>query len=68
MRDLVLVAAQMRAVREAQQQFLRLWAVEQTILHPALDRMAADVEKICSGSRPITSFDLNEGAGRDDED
>lgn len=68
MRDLVLVAAQMRAVLEAQRSFLRLWAVEQTILRPALDRLAADVEKICSSARPITLSDLNEGAGRDDKD
>lgn len=68
MRDLCEVAEQIRAVRQAQRKFLELWAMEQAVVHPGLDRMAADVEKICSGARPIALFDLNEGAGRDDED
>lgn len=68
MRDLVLVAQQIRAVRKARQQFLKLWAMEQAIIYPGLDRVAEDVEKICGGARPIASADWNEGPGCDDED
>lgn len=68
MRDLCEVASQIRAVRDARRKFLKLWAIEQAVVHPGLDRMAADVETICSGARPILPSDLNEGVGRDDED
>jgi predicted component of type VI protein secretion system len=43
MRDLSAVARQLRATRRAQLKFLGLWAVEQALVLPALDRVAADV-------------------------
>jgi hypothetical protein len=66
-RDLVVVAAQIRQVRAARQKFLRLWAMEQAIVHPGLDRMAADVEAALGSAGPISSFRLNEDAGHDDD-
>ena len=70
MRDLSAVAEQLRAVRAAEQRFLRLWAmeaVEQAILLPALDRVAADVCDFDGFSGPIAPFLLNGGAPPDDE-
>jgi hypothetical protein len=67
-RDLSEVAAQIRSVREARQKFLRLWAMEQSVIHPALDRMADDVEAASGGERPTTMIRFNDSAARDDKD
>lgn len=70
MRDLSAVAEQLRAVRAAEQRFLRLWAreaVEQAILLPALDRVAADLQGWDEFSGPIPPFLLNGDAAPDDE-
>lgn len=67
MRDLSEVAAQIRAVREARRKFLRLWAMEQAVIDPALDRVAKDLEA-GGGERPITHFEFNGRATLDDDD
>jgi hypothetical protein len=37
------VAERLRQVRAARQRFLRLWVVEQALILPGLDRIAADI-------------------------
>ena len=49
MRDLTGVVEQLRNVREAQRKYLQLWAVEQAVIVPALDRVAADMECVVFG-------------------
>jgi hypothetical protein len=44
MDDLSGVVERLRAVREAERKFLKLWAVEQAVIVPGLDRVAADIE------------------------
>ena len=68
MRELSEVAALIRAVREAQRKFLRLWAMELAVIHPGLDRIAQDVDAASGGARPITHFELNDDADYDDDD
>jgi hypothetical protein len=69
-RDLSAVAEQLRAVRAAEQRFLKLWArdaVEHAIVVPALDRVANDLQGYDGFSGPITPFLLNGDAAPDDE-
>jgi hypothetical protein len=42
-RDLAEVAERLRLVRQARRKFLRLWAIDQTLVEPLLDRVVADV-------------------------
>ena len=44
-RDLAGVAERLRAVKNARRRFLRLWGIEQALVEPMLDRVAADVEQ-----------------------
>jgi hypothetical protein len=46
MRDLTGVVEQLRNVRVAEQNFLRMWAVEQAVIVPGLDRVAADINGV----------------------
>ena len=46
MKDLQTVAEQLKHVRAAQRRFLGLWAVEQAIILPGLDRVAADINLV----------------------
>ena len=41
-----LVAEQLRQVRAAQQHFLGLWAIEEALILPGLDRVAADINGV----------------------
>jgi hypothetical protein len=50
MEDLSGVLERLRCVREAQRKFLKLWAVEQAVILPGLDRVAADIESAAAGS------------------
>ena len=43
MRDLGALAESMRVVREASRRFIELHAVEEALIHPGLDRVAADL-------------------------
>lgn len=62
MRDISAVAEQLRAVRTAQRNFLGLWAMEQAIILPALDRVAADVDASGSPLGPTKIWSpLNDG-------
>ena len=57
MRDISAVVTQLRAIRQAQQTFLHLWAMEEEVIFPGLDRIAADMK----GVRPtgvIKNFDV----------
>ena len=42
-RDMAAVAERLRLVRAARRKFLRLWAIEQEMVEPLLDRVAADL-------------------------
>jgi hypothetical protein len=67
-REISAVVDQLRAVRQAKRQFMGLWTLEQAIILPALDRVAADVNAV---AQPAGDFDgyssFNEYAGDDDE-
>jgi hypothetical protein len=67
-RDISAVVQQLRAVRTAERNFMGLWAVEQAIILPALDRVAADVAAISSplGESNLYST-LTDCAADDDE-
>ena len=43
MRDLAEVAERLRLVRRARRKFLKLWAIDQALVEPAVDRLAADL-------------------------
>jgi hypothetical protein len=61
MRDLMGVAEQLRNVRLAQRQFLGLWAMEQTVILPALDRVAADMKEAAHFPPPWDSSGTAKG-------
>ena len=68
MRDISLVAEQLRLVRQAERKFRGLWTIEQCLVHPALDRLAADADAV----GPVvgwknSSATLN-GLGPDDDE
>ena len=50
MRDMAEVAERLRLVRKASRRFLRLWAVDQAMVEPLVDRLADDLER--SGGEP----------------
>jgi len=50
MDDLSGVVERLRAVRVAERKFFQLWAVEQAVIVPGLDRVAADIESAVLGS------------------
>lgn len=64
MRKMCDVIDQLRLIRLAEQRFLGLWAVEQAIILPGLDRIAAAVYSAGAGN-----FDpqVNFGEQRDDK-
>ena len=68
MRDLTMVANQLRRVRRAQRKFLRMWAMEQALILPALDRVAADLDG-AAAQKPSadSSAALDAGAASADE-
>jgi len=43
--NLASVAERLRIVKDAQRRFLRLWGIEQAMIEPLIDRVAADVEQ-----------------------
>jgi len=51
--DMAAVAERLRLVRAARRKFLRLWAIEQALVDPLLDRVAEDLG-------PVT--DVTDGA------
>lgn len=67
MRELSAVAEQLRSVRLAEQKFLRLWAMEQSVILPALDRVADDLREYDGFSGPINPFVLNDRPRGDDD-
>ena len=43
MGDMAAVAERLRLVRAARRKFLKMWAIDQALVEPLLDRVAADV-------------------------
>lgn len=52
MRDLSELAEQLWTVRQASRRFLSRWAVESTMIYPALDRVVADVNAAVAQTPP----------------
>lgn len=48
-RELSAVAQQLQSVRQARRRFLQLWAMEQAVILPALDRVVDDLESSIPG-------------------
>ena len=46
MGDMAAVAERLRLVRAARRKFLKMWAIEQAMVEPLLDRLAADLAPI----------------------
>ena len=46
MGDMAAVAERLRMVRAARRRFLKLWAIEQAMVEPLLDRLAADLAPV----------------------
>ena len=46
--DMADVAERLRLVREARRKFLRLWAIDRSLVDPLVDRLAADLEESAS--------------------
>ena len=42
--DMADVAERLRLVREARRKFLRMWAIDRSLVDPLVDRLAADLE------------------------
>jgi hypothetical protein len=51
-RDMAAVAERLRLVRAARRKFLRLGAIEQAMVEPLLDRLAADLGAAGDGPAP----------------
>jgi hypothetical protein len=49
-RDMAAVAERLRTAREARRKFLRLWAIEQAMVEPLVDRVAADLAEEIAGA------------------
>ena len=69
MGDLAAVAERLRLVRSARRKFLRLWAIDQALVEPLLDKVAADVSAdtdagIDGPSRESLIHDPDPGADR----
>ena len=69
MGDLAAVAERLRLVRSARRKFLRMWAIDQALVEPLLDKVAADVTgdtgvDVDSSSRDALIHDPDPGADR----
>ena len=49
MGDMAAVAERLRLVRAARRKFLKMWAIEQAMVEPLLDRLAADLAPVEPG-------------------
>ena len=61
MRELTEVVEQLKEVRLARRRFLSCWAVEQTVILPALDRVAADIGELAGLPSDWNPSDLAQG-------
>ncbi len=52
MGSLSTVADQLRTVRRARRQFLKMWAIDHALVEPALDRVAHDLDVAQTSSDP----------------
>ena len=46
MGDMAAVAERLRLVRAARRKFLKMWAIEQAMVEPLLDRLVADLAPV----------------------
>ena len=55
MGDMAAVAERLRLVRAARRKFLKLWAIDQALVEPLIDRVAADLapEVGTDGDEPL---------------
>lgn len=65
MGDVAAVAERLRLVRQARRKFLRLWAIDQGLIDPLVDRLAADLETSPDADGP--PHPLHEGRAQTDE-
>ena len=54
MGDIAAVAERLRLVRRARRKFLRLWEIDQTLIGPMVERLAADLGATPEGQDPET--------------
>lgn len=66
MRDMAAVAERLRLVRQARRKFLRLWAIDQALVNPLVERLADDLESP-AGAGPSRSESLHGGPPPADE-
>ena len=53
MGDMAAVAERLRLVRSARRKFLKMWAIDQALVEPLLDRMAADLAPVDAGDNEV---------------
>jgi hypothetical protein len=46
--DIADVAERLRLVREARRKFLRMWAIDRSMVDPLVDRLAADLDDVAA--------------------
>jgi hypothetical protein len=46
--DITDVAERLRLVREARRKFMRMWAVDRSMIDPLVDRLAADLDEVAA--------------------
>jgi hypothetical protein len=51
-REIAAVAERLRTVRAARHKFLRLWAIDQAMVEPLVDRIARDLAQDGAGTGP----------------
>jgi hypothetical protein len=52
------VAERLRLVREARRKFLRMWAIDRSLVDPLVDRLAADLEDPAVSTPPHSKAPL----------
>ena len=59
--DVAAVAERLRLVRAARRKFLRLWAIEQALVGPLIDRVAEDLEPVAQLTEPDDDDETTHG-------
>lgn len=67
MRDLTVLAEQIRAVRDAEKRFMSLWRVEQVLVGPeVLDRLERDLAEVAQLADDVLSLSRQASGDADD--
>ena len=66
MGDMAAVAERLRMVRAARRRFLRMWAIDQELVTPLLDRLAADLAPVDPADDPAATPGPAAGPVHDD--